>query len=184
MLESLLRQIGVNDQIRAHLDQATLQVQRPLMLWVGLALAVPIAWYVYRRQRATLSTVGPVLRWTLSITRILILLLLILVLAAPYLKLDLKIEKRPLLALLFDQSQSMGLPVGPLGDEQLAKTAQAAGLPAPEGKVSPETKAAVTQMSRAKLAHQAVAHQAEAWLTPLAEKYELRYYALGEDFKR
>ncbi|HEV7223988.1 MAG TPA: hypothetical protein VGN42_14865, partial [Pirellulales bacterium] len=132
----------------------------------------------------TLSTVSPALRWTLSITRILILLLLILVLAAPYLKLDLKIEKRPLLALLFDQSQSMGLPVGALGDEQLLKAALATGLPAPEGKVSPETKAALTQMSRAKLAHQAVAHQSGEWLKPLAEKYELRYYALGEDFKR
>lgn len=184
MLESLLRQIGVNDQIRAHLDQATLEVQRPLALWLGLAVAAPIAWYVYRRQREALSTVGPRLRWTLTATRVSILLLLIIVLAAPALKLDLKIEKRPLLAILFDQSQSMALPVGPLSEEELLQTAGALGLPSEGGKVEPATKATITQMSRAQLANKAVAHQAQNWLKPLADKYELRYYSLGEGLKR
>ena len=184
MLESLLKQIGVNDQIRAHLDHATLAVQRPLVLWLGLAIAAPIAWYVYRRQREALSTASPRLRWMLTATRVSILLLLIVVLAAPSLKLDLKIEKRPLVALVFDASQSMALPVGPLADEDLPKIAGAAGLPLAEGKVEPATKAAITQMPRAQLAAKAVAHQANGWLKPLAEKYELRYYSLGEQLER
>ena len=150
MLEWLLRQIHASDQIRAHFDRATLEVQRPGLLWAGLALAVPISWFVYHRQRTSLSTVSPRLRATLTVTRVLILLLLVLVAAAPYLKLDMKLEKKPVLALLFDQSQSMGLPVGTLEDDELSKTAQAAGLAVSGGKPSPETRAAVTQMSRAR----------------------------------
>ena len=184
MLESLLRQIGVHDQIRAHLDQATLEVQRPLTLWLGLALAAPIAWYVYRRQATALSTVGPRLRGTLTAIRVAILLLLIVVLAAPSLKLDLKIEKRPLVALVFDESQSMSLPVGPFDEEELSKTAAALGLPSADGKVDPATKATIAQMTRAELARRAVANQAKEWLKPLAEKYELRYYSLGESLQR
>lgn len=183
MLEWLLRQIHASDQIRAHFDQATLEVQRPGLLWAGLALAVPIAWFVYRRQRTSLSSVSPRLRATLTMTRVLILLLLVLVAAAPYLKLDMKLEKKPILALLFDQSQSMGLPVGVLEDDQLSKTAQAVGRDVSAGKPTAETRAAVTQMSRAELARQAVTHQAEAWLEPLTEKCEIRFYSLGQELK-
>ncbi len=147
MLEWLLRQIHASDQIRAHFDQATLEVQRPGLLWEGLALAVPIAWFVYRRQRESLSTVSPRLRATLTVTRILILLLLVLVVAAPYLKLDMKIEKKPIVALLFDQSQSMGLPVGSLDGDELANTAQSIGLTLSDGKATPETRAVTFTVS-------------------------------------
>ncbi len=180
MLDWLLKQIHAGDQIRAHFDHATLELQRPGLLWAGLALAIPVAWFIYQRQRTNLSTVSAGLRATLTATRIAILLLLVLVLAAPYLKLDMKIEKKPILALLFDQSQSMSLPVGSLPDEDLAKTARAVGLSVAEGKPTPETRAAVTQMSRAKLARDAVARKTNDWLLPLAEKYDLRLYALGE----
>lgn len=183
MLESLLRQIGVHDQIRAHLDQATLEVQRPLVLWLGLAIAAPIAWYIYRRQAIALSTAGPRLRWTLTATRVAILLLLIVVLAAPSLKLNLEIEKRPIVALVFDESQSMSLPAGPFDEEELTNTAATLGLPSVDGKVEPATKATIAQMPRAELVRRAVARQADEWLKPLAEKYELRYYSLGESLK-
>lgn len=184
MLEWLLRQIHASDQIRAHFDQATLEVQRPGPLWAGLVLAVPIAWFVYRRQRESLSTVSPRLRATLTVTRILILLLLVLVVAAPYLKLDMKIEKKPIVALLFDQSQSMGLPVGSLDGDELARTAQSLGLTLADGKATPATRAAVTKMSRAQLARQVVNHQADEWLKPVAGKFDLRFYSLGEGLKR
>src|SRR3569623_1276870 len=180
MLDWLLKRIHAGDQIRAHLDHATLELQRPGLLWAGLALALPVAWYIYQRQRTNLSTVSSGLRATLTATRIAILLLLVLVLAAPYLKLDMKIEKKPILALVFDQSQSMSLPVGSLPDDDLVKTAQAVGLSVAEGKPTPETRAAVTQMRRAKLARAAVARKKNDWLLPLAEKYDLRLYALGE----
>ena len=39
-------------------------------------------------------------------------------------------------------------------------------------------------MTRSELARQAVAKQANEWLKPLVEKYELRYYSLGESLKR
>ncbi|HVX61695.1 MAG TPA: hypothetical protein VHC19_13865, partial [Pirellulales bacterium] len=125
----------------------------------------------------------PGLRATLTVTRVLILLLLVLVVAAPYLKLDMKLEKKPILALLFDQSQSMGLPVGALEEDELNKTAQAAGLAVSDDKPSSKTRAALTQMTRAELARKAVMHQAEAWLKPLAEKYEFRVYAVGQALK-
>ncbi|OYV92759.1 MAG: hypothetical protein B7Z73_04540, partial [Planctomycetia bacterium 21-64-5] len=106
MIESLLKSIGVADDIRSHLEHVTPHVQRPAWLWLGLALLVPLAWFIYRRQRENLASVPPGLRLALTATRVFILLLLVLTLSGPYLKLDMKTEKKPIVALLFDQSQS------------------------------------------------------------------------------
>ena len=53
MLTQLLRLIGVGDEILVRLDQTVLAFQRPELLWVGLALLIPIGFFIVRRQRAT-----------------------------------------------------------------------------------------------------------------------------------
>lgn len=181
MIESLLRSIGVADDIRSHLEHVTLQVQRPAWLWLGLVLLVPIAWFVYRRQRENLATVPPALRWALTATRVLILLVLVLTLAGPYLKLDMQIEKKPIVALLFDQSQSMGLAAGPFeSDAELLAAAEAAGYQTTDGKVDAATRKALNEKTRARFIQDAVEHRAKEWLNPLAEKYDVRLYSIGE----
>ncbi|HJT33987.1 MAG TPA: hypothetical protein VJ783_18220 [Pirellulales bacterium] len=185
MLESLLKSIGVSDEVRVHFEQATLEWQRQLWLWIGLALIVPIGWYIYQRQRQNLASVPPSLRIALTVTRVAILVLLVLVLAAPYLKLDLTLEKLPIVALLFDQSQSMGLPAGPFeSDADLLKAAEATGYPVTDGKVDPALRKTLNDKTRARFVQEAVGHRAAEWLKPLADKYELRLYALDGGIKR
>jgi hypothetical protein len=181
MTEWLLRSIGVGDEIRTHLDHAVLLFQRPLVLWVGLVLFFPAAWYVYRRQRQNLASISRGLQVGLSVTRALILAILVIVLSGPYLRLDEKKEKRPLVAWIFDQSQSMALPAGPFsGDEDLAALAAAVGYPTPAGKVEPEVRKALERTSRAQLAAACVAARREDLIRPLAKRYELRFYSAAE----
>ncbi|HET6882864.1 MAG TPA: hypothetical protein VFI31_22035 [Pirellulales bacterium] len=182
MMEALLRSIGVTDEISSHLDHVTADVQRPAWLWLGLLLLVPIAWFIYRRQRENLATVPPALRLALTVTRVLVLLLLVLTLSGPYLKLDMKLDKKPIVALLFDQSQSMGLPAGPFeSDADVLSAAEAAGYQVADGKVDAATRKALNEKTRARFIQEAVEHRAKEWLDPLAEKYDLRVYAVGED---
>ena len=59
MIQSLLRSIGVTDEISSHLEHVTADVQRPAWLWLGLLLLLPVAWFIYQRQRKNLATVPP-----------------------------------------------------------------------------------------------------------------------------
>lgn len=182
MMEALLRSIGVTDEVASHLDHVTPQVQYPAWLWLGLLLLVPIGWFIYHRQRHNLASVPPALRAALTTTRVLILLLLVLTLAGPYLKLDMRIEKKPIVALLFDQSQSMGLSAGPFeSDAEVLAAAEATGYQVIDGKVDAATRKALNEKTRARFVQEAVEHRAKEWLGPLAEKYDVRAYAVGAD---
>ena len=70
MLKWLLKTIGVGDELLVRLDEARFAVQRPGMLWVGLALLVPVAYLIIRRQRRNLLGSPTALRLALSATRI------------------------------------------------------------------------------------------------------------------
>lgn len=184
MIDWLLRAIGVQEDVRSHLEHAQLVFQWPLVFWLGLVALVPLGIYIYLHQRPTLATAPRPLRISLSATRIVILFILILVLAGPYLKLDETIERRPVLALVHDHSQSMGLPAGPFSeDAQLTALAAAAGFHV-EGSLDPETRKLLNQMSRAKLVHDVLQARGEAFWKDLAKKYDVRHYTLGETLAR
>ena len=82
-------------------------------------LAVMIVWL----HRRNLAHIGLVPRQILSACRIAVLLLLVLVLAGPFVMLTQDEEKKPVLALVVDESSSMTLlakqPVSPLGPERM-----------------------------------------------------------------
>jgi hypothetical protein len=129
MLPRFLRLIGINEEVLKHLDRAELMFQNGAVLWIGLVLLLPLAWTVYRRQKVNLHTLPIWLLTTLCVTRVSILALLFLVLSGPYLRIDHKFERKPIVAFAFDHSQSMRLPVGPFAsDEELAEAARAAGV--------------------------------------------------------
>src|SRR6516162_2148036 len=107
MVQWLLKLMGVGDEFLAHLNEARLAFQHPTLLWVGLALLVPVSVFIYGWQRRNLGNTPFTLRLVLSLTRIAVVALLVLVLAGPYLKLDDQNEKKPIVALLFDHSRSM-----------------------------------------------------------------------------
>ena len=96
MVEAFLKSIGVGDDVLEHLDKAELAFQRPVLLWVGLLLLIPIGWFIFRRQRDNLGTLPQKFRITLTVTRIVVLFVLVCMLAGPYLKIDHQITKRPI----------------------------------------------------------------------------------------
>src|SRR5207244_817007 len=94
-------------------------------------------------------------------------------------------EKRPIVAVLLDHSQSMMLPAGPFETEEAAAAvARAAGFAAAGGSVDAETRRALNQMSRAKLAHAGLRAAKETFATPLAERFDLRFYGVGDELTR
>ena len=128
MFERFLQLLGIHEDVLKHLDRAELVFQRAEVLWMGGILLLPLAWMVYRRQKLNLHTVPKWLLVTLCVTRVSILALLFLILSGPYLRIDHKFERKPIVAFLFDNSQSMRLPAGPFEtDEQFAEVARATG---------------------------------------------------------
>jgi hypothetical protein len=183
MTSWLLRQLNITDEFVSHLDEARLAFQHPVLLGVGLAALVPLGVFVYLRQKWNLASAPSLLRCTLTATRVLILLLLVLVLGSPYLKIDHKSEKKPIVALLFDHSQSMQLPAGPFESEsEYGRIAAAAGYRSGSSADS-DTRKALNRISRAKLAQSVVQH-AQPLLEKLAAKYDVQYYSFAGDLTR
>ncbi|HKI30467.1 MAG TPA: hypothetical protein VKA46_01150 [Gemmataceae bacterium] len=182
MLEWLLKKIGIGDEFVDHLGDTAVAVQHPLLLIVGLALLVPVGAFIYLRQRRNLPSVPFGLRLALTTTRVVVLALLVLVLAGPYIKFDHKSEKKPIVALLFDHSQSMQLPAGPFeSDGELDRIAQAAGYQTRSGPIDTEARKALNRISRAKLAQTVVQNGTKDFLGPLAKKYDLQYYSFSRE---
>src|SRR3990172_5844835 len=148
MLSWFLQLLGVGKEITEHLQDASFAFQRPLMFWLGLGLIAPLGYFIYRRQQANLFTAPPLLRVTLTACRIAVLVILVMVLAHPYVKVDHEYEKRPIVAVLIDQSQSMNLPAGPFDtEESIAAVTRAAGFAGSGGAADAETRRAGKQIN-------------------------------------
>jgi hypothetical protein len=178
----LLRLLGITDDFVTHIDEVTFSFQHPALLIAGLVLLMPLSVLIYRRQKHNLPSVPPALRLTLTLTRVLILLLLVLVLASPYLKLDHQSEKKPVVAFLFDHSQSMLLPAGPFESEgDLTRIAAAAGYRSTSSATDAETRKALNRISRAKLAQSVVQSSGQPLTAALAKRFDLQYFSFARD---
>lgn len=180
MLESLLRSIGVADEMVENISDAHVAFQRPLWLY-ALLLLIPAAWFIYTRQRSNLATVRRGFRIALTVTRVFVLAMLILVLASPVLRLTEEINKKPILAVVFDASQSMQLPAGPFAsDEERLAVAKAAGLAVgDDGTMDAEIRSTINGYGRVQLAQEAVEVARAAVFDKLAEKYDVQYFAFA-----
>ncbi len=197
MLQRFLQLLGIHEDVLKHLGRAELLWQRTDVLWIGLAFLLPLAWMIYRRQKLNLHTVPKWLLLTLCATRLSILGLLVVVLSGPYLRIDHKFERKPIVAFVFDHSQSMRLPAGPFEtDEQFAEVAKAAGYVTDAGATSakqspdtpsspvaidPETRKALNRITRADLAQTAVRIAAPDLLKPLEGKFDVRHLAFARE---
>ncbi len=185
MMEWLLRQLNVTDEFVSHLDEVHLAFQHPLLLTAGLVLLVLIAVFIWLRQKWNLVSAPPLLRFTLTATRVLILLLLVLVLGSPYLKLDHKSEKKPIVAVLLDHSQSMQLPAGPFAsEEELTRIGAAAGYHSTSSAANSDVRLALGRITRAKLAHSVLAAGARPFLEGLSKKFDVQFYAFSKEVTR
>jgi hypothetical protein len=183
MLEWLLQNVVPDGQkIVGHLNEAHLDFQWWLALYLGLPLVAAAAVFIFWWQRRNLGTVPFPVLLALTTCRTLVLLLLVLVLAGPYLKVDHQSELKPIVALVFDHSQSMLLPAGPFeGETETLRTAGAAGYRLQDGKLDPDARKALGRMTRARLANAAVQTAAKSFLAPLNEKYEVQFYTFAKD---
>ena len=189
MTAFFLRLIGAGDEITAHVEDVTWGWNHPGWLWLLLpvaGLAVMIVWL----HRRNLAHIGLVPRQILSACRIAVLLLLVLVLAGPFVMLTRDEQKKPVLALVVDESRSMTLPLGRFEDDQLARLAQVAGLlesaddPEARAKLTPELRKQINTLTRLELADQVLARQMSGMFADLDERFEIRTYRVARQVRR
>ena len=178
----LARAAGIGHEMATRIDRAEWHWARPAVLWIGLALLVPLGLWIARRHAARMPWLSPGLRRTLTVCRIGVLALLVFILAGPFVRLEETIEERPVVALIRDASASMSLPVGRLPADSVAGTAGAVGLDQP----APDDAAAVTALgeklagwTRRQLLDGLLASQTPTTMRQLADTFEVRHYEVG-----
>ncbi len=123
----LLRLLGISDEVAGNFGRcrAALGSRRTGRDRAG---AVGPHGMVHRAAAAAnLPHVAPRARQALSACRIGVLLLLVMVLGAPYLHTDETLDLKPVVALIVDDSASMGLPAGPFDPAEAARLEQSRG---------------------------------------------------------
>ena len=182
MTQWLLQTLGLGDDIALNLDRAVLGFHHPAWLWMGGVLVIPLSVWLYRRQQRNLGSISTRLSILLTVLRGAILAALFIVLAGPTLKIDCQRETRPVVALLFDHSASMDVPAGPFEDEaRLVALAAAAGYPATDDTIDPETRQALNRISRMELARSVIGARTNAFLNGLADRFDLRHYTFADE---
>ena len=180
-----LQLIGASDELATNVDRVEWGWTRPAWLLL-LLLLVPLGFYIVWRHRHHLPHVSTLSRLTLSTCRIAVLLLLIIVLAGPIARLEEVITKKPILALVLDESGSMALPAGPFDADRQGPIATAAGL-ADSAEVDPdappaidaETRKTLDRISRVDLARRVLRTGHDELLEELGRRFELRPYTVA-----
>jgi hypothetical protein len=187
LLVWLARSCGVGHELAARIDRVEWHWARPDLLIIGLLLLVPAGWWIARRHRERMPWLSPRQRHALSACRIAVLALLVFVLAGPSLRLDERVEEKPVVAVIVDTSDSMQLPVGRLPAATIDGVATAAGLdPVAAGDDAAAAAAVekVARWSRGELARAVLAAKADTTLRQLADQFDLRRYEVARRVRR
>lgn len=183
----LARAAGIGHDMASRIDRAEWHWERPTVLVVGLILLVPVSWWIVRRHRERMPWLSRRARRALDVCRIAVLGLLVFVLAGPFLKLDERIEERPVVAMVVDSSESMDLPVGPLPATTIRDTAAAAGFtpPAEDDAAGGEAMAdQLAGLTRRSLVDAVLAANASTTLRQLSDRFDLRWYSVARRPRR
>lgn len=187
LLAWLARSCGVGHELAARIDHVEWHWARPDLLIIGLLLLVPAGWWIARRHRERMPWLSPRQRHALNACRIAVLALLVFVLAGPSLRLDERVEEKPVVALIVDTSDSMQLPVGRLPSATIDGVATAAGLdPVAAGDEAAAVAVVekVGRWSRGELVRAVLAAQADTTLRQLADQFDLRRYEVARRVRR
>ena len=179
LLARLARAAGVGHELASRIDAVEWHWARPWVLWTGLALLVPVGWWICRRHAERLPWLSPRLRQALDACRIGVLALLVFVLAGPFLRLDERIVQKPVVALIVDESESMDLPVGRLPAVGIPAVAEALGIEVPAGEEGTESLVeTIRRFSRREFVDKLLAAQG-AELDRIGQSHDLRRYAVA-----
>lgn len=174
-----LKSIGASDEVVANIESVHWAWARPEWLLLGLLLLGPAAWFVVVRHRRALGHVGGRPRAVLSACRIAVLLLMVLVMGGPYVKIVQSVERKPVLAVVLDDSASMTLPAGPFDDAAAAELARAAGLQDDD-----EVALATLDAYDRETLLRTVLEQRRGDLLPLlTERFDVRYYSVARSVR-
>lgn len=182
------RWFGIGHGMQTAIDAVEWHWARPQVLWLGLPLLVAASWWIVRRHRERFPWLSPSLRRALDACRIAVLALFLFVLAGPTVRLEERIEEKPVVALLVDTSDSMRLPLGRLPADSIAAVTEAAGLDRP-AEDDAGAEAAVAQLAtwtRADfLAALERVQSADAGaLAEMARRFDLRRYEFAKRPRR
>jgi hypothetical protein len=184
----LARWFGIGDGMQTAIERVEWHWARPQVLWIGLPLLVVAAWWIARRHRERFPWLSPRLRRALDICRTAVLALFLFVLAGPAVRMEERIEEKPVVALLVDTSDSMRLPLGRLPVESIAGVAEVAGLDRPADGAGGETAAAdrLASWSRADFvaAVERIQSADEGVLAQLARRFDLKRYEFARRARR
>jgi hypothetical protein len=183
MLSWFFQQSGIDNAFVERRDQVTFAFQEVRYLWFGLPIVLALGVGIFVLQRRNLRSAPLSLIAALTLCRVFILALLVTVLAGPYVKLEEVVEKKPIVAVMFDDSQSMGLEAGPFPDdgEEVRRLAVAAGYKVNDSALSPELRKEFNAKTRAKMAQTVAQAQKTALFDPLFKKYEVRFYSFARE---
>ena len=178
----LARSVGIGHELASKVDRLEWHWARPEVLFLGLVLLVPIGWWIARRHEKRLPWLSRRLRTALTICRIAVLFLMVFVLAGPFVRLDERIDEKPVVALIVDESISMSLPVGRLSETTIGNVATAVGLeqPAKDDPVAiAATVARLASLTRAELVRRVLDSQGPTTFRQLSDRFDLRRYTVA-----
>lgn len=107
---------------------------------------------------------------------------MVFVLAGPFVRLDERIDEKPVVALIVDESISMSLPVGRLSETTIGNVATAVGLeqPAKDDPVAiAATVARLASLTRAELVRRVLDSQGPTTFRQLSDRFDLRRYTVA-----
>jgi hypothetical protein len=183
----LARLAGVGHEMASKIDRVEFHWARPDLLLLGLALLVPAGWWIARRHRERMPWLSPRQRTVLNACRIAVLGVLVFVIAGPFLRLDEKVQEKPVVAMVVDASDSMQLPVGRLPTATIAATAAAAGLDPPaadDEAAAIATVEKISRLSRGELVRAVLDAQHDTTLRQLTDQFEVRRYEVARRPRR
>ncbi len=180
-----LQQCDVDAAFVQNPDSVTYHFETPQFIYYGLPIVAILGAFIFWRQRRNLRSAPLSLTISLTACRVVVLALLVVVLASPFVRRTDVAEKKPIVAILFDDSQSMGLASGPFDkdEETLRKLAIASGYQISSSALDPSLRTEFNNKTRAKLVQNIVQAQKAQLLEPLAKKYELRFYRFAREAK-
>lgn len=177
---TVMRWCGIGHGMTAAVERLEWQWARPQVLWVGLPALVLAGWWISRRHRQRFPWLPRGLRRALDVCRTAVLALFLLILAGPALRIESRVEEKPVVAVLVDTSDSMHLPVGRLAEDSIGDLTRVAGLDRPTGDDGGPAAAVarVATVTRAELvaAIERTQERDGGALEELALRFELRRY--------
>jgi uncharacterized membrane protein len=157
--------------------EATFSLKSAPALWIAILIIIPAVLaasiWIYRREG---GAAAPRARFLLGLVRAILLLWIALLLCEPVLYLERARHRRSVVAVLVDQSQSMGIRDRIADPDERVRVARAVGLHEGPGPLSKRTDADLDACSRIDLVNRLFNNKSLRLLDALAERNDVRVY--------